>query len=108
MRQMLRNPVLRFRYQLRCRRWRGSAQVGNEIAYREIGFMSYRGNHWDVGTGYNTRQTFIVESRKIFNRTAAAGDHDYVNTPVSIEVTHTRRNLGRRCLSLHLRGVKQN
>jgi len=83
-------------------RGRGSAEVGNEVDDREIGFVADGGDYGDLGGGDGAGQRFVVERGEVFGGAATARDDDYVDIVVLIEVADAGGDLKRRGVALHL------
>ena len=64
----------------------GRAQIGDEIADRDIGFVADGGNQRDLRGRDGARDTFFVERPQIFERTAAARDDDDVRPSAIAEI----------------------
>src|SRR4051812_13041482 len=95
------NLALRADHDLGCRRRRGSAQIGHEVADGEIGLVADRGDRRN-GAGRNgARDRFLVERPKIFERSSAAADEDDVVQLPAREVSDGDRDLARGIAALH-------
>src|SRR5690349_22218380 len=58
---------------------RGGANVGDEIGDGEIGFVADAGDDRNLRLGDGAGDDFFIESPQIFERTAAANEHEHVH-----------------------------
>ena len=58
---------------------RGSAQIGNEINDREVGFVANGGDDGNIHLGDCASKTFMVERGQIFGASTAASNDDDVH-----------------------------
>ncbi len=63
----------------RCRR-RGGAHVGDEIGDRYVGFMPHGTDDWRDAGVHSARHGFFVEAPEVFQRAAATGQDQRVET----------------------------
>jgi len=79
--EVIGNPMVRFRDQF-CRRRRcGRAQVRCEIGDGKVGFVADSRSNRELGCGYGARYAFAVEGGEVFERSAAARQHNQVGRP---------------------------
>src|SRR6266700_1811607 len=70
--------------------------------------MSDSRDNRNLRCGNTARQTFVIECRKIFGRSAATGDDDHINILRAIEILDPGSDLICCALALYLRGENEN
>ena len=65
-------------------RWRGRAEVGDEIGDGEVGFVADGGDHGNLGGGDGAGDALGVKGGQVFKRAPAAGDDDDVDQSLAV------------------------
>ena len=99
------NLHLRANHDLRCRRRRRRAKVGDEIGDRRVGLMSDAGDRRDRAVRHGAGDDFFVERPQIFERSSAATDQDDVVHLPARQMTNGCGDFARRRRSLHAHGI---
>jgi hypothetical protein len=86
----------------------GRAQIGDEIANGEVGFMTDAADNWDSRLQHGARDRFLVESPKILDRPAAAADDEHVDLGALARRGDGRRDLESRPVALHRRRIQDH
>ena len=87
---------------LRRVRWRGCAQIGNQIKQRPIILMADRGNQRRMGGCRGAYHAFVGESDQIFESAADTGHDDHVDIRIGIHLRDRLDHVGRALLTLHM------
>ena len=100
--------VLSSRDELGCSGRSGSAQVGDEVRNREVGFVPDGGDDGDLRGSDGARQRFAVKGREIFERSASAGQNDDVDFACAVEPGDAGLDFERRRVALDKRGIDED
>src|SRR6185437_3042159 len=101
--------VLCFGNEFGCGRWRGRAQIGDEIGDSEVGFVTNRRDHRQSAACNAAGHALAVERGQIFERPAAAGHHDEVDEATSrVKIRNGHFNFRGRRFSLYADRVEQH
>ena len=66
--------------QLGCGCWRGSAEIGDQVADGDVDLVTNGANDGDCALEHRPRDDFLVECPQIFERATATAADDQVNT----------------------------
>src|SRR5699024_6570941 len=80
--QFLRNVG---NYSFRCRRWRGGAEIGDEVEEGGVRLMADRGHYWSGCACCGANKGLVREWQEILHRAASAGDDDDVDVGVGVQ-----------------------
>ena len=78
------------------RRWRGRAQVGDEVGDRDVGLVADGGDRRHRAAGDRARDDLLVERPEILDRAAAAADDDDVDAAGPGDGADAARDVERR------------
>jgi len=87
---------------------RRRADVGDEIADREIGFVADARDDRQLRMKYGARDDLLVERPQVVERAAAAADDQHVDVRMRIRRPNRRRDFARGARTLHRRGVEND